>query len=90
VADIFRPRLRYSPLLRKVVVSYIDDGVIMVAGGTRLMAMNGLMETFEDCMDVARGRGMRFSVLKTEWIGMGKGVWPGLIVLGIPEGLAFH
>ena len=75
VADIFRPRLKYSPSLRSVTVSFVDDGVVVVAGDTKEMVVGRMEEVFEDCVEVARGRGMCFSGLKTEWIGFGRDDW---------------
>jgi len=75
VADIFRPRLRYSPSVRSVTVSYVDDGGVVVAGESVRVVKNRLEEVFGECSEVARGRGMGFSGLKTEWIGFGNHDW---------------
>ena len=47
----------------------------MVAGESPLMVKNRLEEVFAECSDMARGRGMGFSGLKTEWIGFGAYDW---------------
>jgi len=66
IADIFRPRLKVSPSIRSLVVSYVDDGGIMVAGESVVMVKGRLEEVFLDCSVVASGRFMSFSGLKTE------------------------
>lgn len=58
IADIFRPRLRYTPAIRRVVSSYVDDGLILVAADSRGKAVRQLKEVFLDCYSVAKGRGM--------------------------------
>ena len=75
VADIFRPRLQYSRSITSLTVSYVDDGVITMAGDTRGMVKGRLEESFVECRIVAVGHGMPFSKLKTEWIGFGDGDW---------------
>ena len=75
VADIFRPRLQYSRSITSVTVSYVDDGVIAMAGDTRGMVKGRLEESFVECRIVAVGHGIPFSRLKTEWIGFGDGDW---------------
>jgi len=75
LADIFRPRLRYSPSVRSIGVSYVDDGVIAVAGESVRVVKQRLEEVFSESVRVARGRGMWFSGLKTEWIGFGDHDW---------------
>jgi len=75
VADIFRPRLQYSPSVRSACFSYVDDGVVAVAGESVLAVRNRLEEVFEDCSRVARGRHMGFSGLKTKVIGFGAHDW---------------
>jgi len=71
VADIFEPRLGYSPSVRTVVSSYVDDGVILVAFNSRDLTRYTMAELFKDCDRIARGRKMRFSTIKTKWIGFG-------------------
>jgi len=72
MADIFRPQLQVSPSCRSMVISYIDGGLIGVAGDSVGMVRNRLEEVFGGCVETARGREMGFSGLKTRWIGFGK------------------
>src|SRR5207237_10134565 len=67
VADVFTPRMRYSPGVRQLIVSYVDDGVIMVAARSCETAEYHAGELFADCDRIARFRGMGFSALKTQW-----------------------
>jgi len=83
VADEFRPRLRYGPALRSVVVSYVDNRVIMGAGDTREMGVGWLEELFCDCVAVANGPGIGFSVLKTEWTGFRQGILHQVLVYDV-------
>jgi len=83
IADIFKPRLRVSPSVRSLVVSYVDDGGIVVAGDWIRMVQGRLEEVFSDCMQGANGRGMTFSGLKTEWIGFGKEDWGSCTLGGV-------
>jgi len=46
IADIFIPRLRYGSSIRRIVVSYIDDAVILIAADGMESAVNCLVETF--------------------------------------------
>jgi len=82
VADIFEPPLRYSPSVRTVVSSYVDDGVILVASDSRDLTRYTMAELFKDCDRIARGRKMGFSVIKTKWIGFGGTVWEDLDIDG--------
>ena len=82
VADIFEPRLRYSPSVRTVVSSYMDDGGILVASDSRDLTRYTMAELFEDCDRVARGRKMGFSAIKTKWIGFGGTAWEDLDIGG--------
>jgi len=82
VADIFESRLRYSPSVRTVVSSYVDDGVILVASDSRDLTRYTMAELFKDCDRVARGRKMRFSTIKTKWIGFGETTWQNLDIDG--------
>jgi len=82
VADIFEPRLRYSPSVRAVVSSYVDDGVILVASDSRDLTRYTMAELFKDCDRVARGRKMGFSAIKTKWIGFGGTTWEDLNIDG--------
>jgi len=81
VADIFRCRLVYTPSRRSMVASYVDDGVILVAADSQLMAVSMMVEIWEDCRRVARLRNMDFSSLKTGWIGFGDTRW-GSVEIG--------
>jgi len=82
VADIFEPPLRYSPSVRTVVSSYVDDGVILVASDSRDLTRYTMAEVFKDCTRVARGRKMGFSTSKTKWIGFGGTTWDDLDIDG--------
>jgi len=39
-----------------------------------------MMEEFEDCNRIAKMRNMSFALKKTEWMGMDKGRWKGLVM----------
>jgi len=82
VADIFGPRLRYSPSVRTLVSSYVDDRVILVASDSRDLTRYNMAEVFRDCDRVARGRRMGFSAIKTKWIGFGGITWEDLDIDG--------
>src|SRR5437588_344292 len=82
VADVFTPRMRYSPGVRQLIVSYVDDGVIMVAARSCEAAQYHAGELFADCDRIARARGMGFSALKTQWIGFGDKAWDGMDLMG--------
>jgi len=82
VGDIFEPRLRYSPSVRTVVSSYMDDGVILVASDSRDLTRYTMAELFKDCDRIARGRKMGFSAIKTKWIGFGGTMWEDLDIDG--------
>jgi len=66
MADILSPCLLCSPSVASVVLSYVDDGVIAVAGISRGTVVVRMGEVFEDCRRVAGLRGMGFSVMKTQ------------------------
>lgn len=66
-----------------MVVSYVDDGAILIAADSMAMAKDGLVETYEDCNRIAVGRGMGFNVIKTKWIGFGDRAWDGLDLGGL-------
>lgn len=83
IADMFSPRIRVGPSLRRMVISYVDDGTILVVAESMDMAKHGLVEAYEDCNRVAVGRGMRFSAIKTKWIGFGDRGWDGLEMSGL-------
>ena len=59
------------------MLSYVDDGMVVVAGASKEVCAMTLSETFDDMDRVARGRGMGFSVIKTDWLGFGRG-WDGI------------
>ena len=82
VADIFDPRLRYSPSVRAVVSIYVDDGVMLVASDSRDLTRYMMAELFKDCDRVARGRKIGFSAIKTSWIGFGVTTWEDLDIDG--------
>jgi len=82
VADIFRCRLKYTPTVRRAVLSYVDDGLVVVAGSSREVCAMMLSETFDDIDRVARGWGMSFSAIKTDWLGFGGG-WDGIDIGGV-------
>ena len=82
VADILEPRLRYSPPVRTVVSSYVDDGVILVASYSRDLTRYTMAEVFKDSDRVARGRKIGFSTIKTKWIGFGGTTWDDLDIDG--------
>ena len=82
VADIFEPRLRYSPSVRTVVSSYVDDVVILLASDSRDLTRYMMAEIFPDCDRVGRGRKMGFSTIKTRWIGFGGTAWEDLDIDG--------
>jgi len=63
VADIFRPRLKYTPVVRSFVSSYGDDSLIAVAGDSMAMVRGQLEEVYEDSSCVVQGRSMKFSDL---------------------------
>jgi len=74
-ADIFGPRLKYTPLLQLFVSSYVDDGLVAATGDSIAMVTGPIEEVYENCSQVARGGGRQFSALKMEWIGFGKDDW---------------
>ena len=82
VLNIFEPRLRYSPSVRTVLSSYVEDEVILVASDSRNLTTNTMAEWFKDCDRIARGRRMGFSVIKTKWIGFGGTTWEDLDIDG--------
>jgi len=82
VADIFLCRLKYTPTVRRAVLSYVDDGLVVVAGSSREVCAMMLSVIFDDMDRVARGRGMSFSAIKTDWVGFGGG-WDGIDIGGI-------
>jgi len=82
VADIFEPCLRYSPPVRTVVSSFVDDGVILVASDSRDLTRYTMTELFKDCDRIAKRRNMGFSAIKTKWIGFGGTTWEDLDING--------
>jgi len=83
IADIFRPRMKVSPSIHSLVVSYVDDGGIMVAGDSVAMVKGRFEEVFLDCSTVASGRFMSFSGLKTDWIVFGDDDWGSCMLGGV-------
>jgi len=83
VADIFEPRILCTPVRRRITVSYVDDGVIIVAADTEDLARYTLTEAFDLCNTIAGKRGMGFSPSKIGFIGFGDRVWDGLAIGGI-------
>jgi len=81
-ADIFRCRLKYTLTVRRAVLLYVDNRLVIVAGASREVCAVVLSETFEDMDRVAQGRGMGFSAIKTDWLGFGGG-WDGMDIGGI-------
>lgn len=59
-------------------MSYVDDGVILVATGNKNKTKQQLVECFEDCKRIVKERGMDFSMKKLDWMGIGKGEWGNL------------
>jgi len=84
IADIFRCRLRYSQGLRSAVLSYVDDGLVLVAGDSKAQCVAAVQEVNEDMVRVARGRGMGFSAIKSSWIGFG-GRWDAMELGGVEK-----
>src|SRR5205807_2226025 len=82
VADVFTPRMRYSPGVHQLIVSYVDDGVIMVAARSCEAVQYHAGELFADCDRIAWDRGIGFSTLKTQWIGFGDKAWDGMDLMG--------
>jgi len=82
VADIFEPHLRYSPSVRTVIGSYVDDSVILVASDSKDLTRYTMVELFKDYDRGARGRRMGFSAIKTKWIGFGGTAWECLDING--------
>jgi len=90
VADVFVPRMRYTPTVRQVVFSYVDDGVILVTTPDKQHTTRVMQDVFEDCDHVGKARNMGFSSLKTKWIGFGSDNWDGMYLNGVkrePEGV---
>jgi len=83
VADILKPRLRYTPTVRHVVTSYVDDGVILVATNNQEYTKDIIRGLFDDCDRIGRERGMGFSLIKTKWIGFGDRPWSDMGINGV-------
>jgi len=79
VEEIFKPRVLHTPTRSCIVSSYVDDGTIAVAGKTQKIAMDLIVEIFDDCNQIAKLWNMTFALKKTEWMGMGKKRWEGLV-----------
>ena len=65
-----------------MLMSYVDDAVIAVAANTRSAARAVMMDVVLECDAIARESGMGFSVIKTNWIGMGSSAWEGVEIMG--------
>ena len=78
VEEIFKPRILHTPARSCIVSSYVDDGMIAVAGESQKIAMDLMVDIFEDCNRIAKQPNMSFALKKTEWMGMGKKRWNGL------------
>jgi len=83
VADIFAARLRYTPTIRQLVSSYVDDGVILVATNDREQTMCIVEEVFKNCDRIGMFRGMGFSTIKTKRIGFGDRACDARIINGV-------
>ena len=83
VADMFRSRICCRIDLRRMVSSYVDDGVILVSTENKRKTKHQPVECFEDCKKIAKERGMDFSEKKLDWMGIGKGDWGKLEMGGI-------
>ena len=66
-----------------MVLSYVDDGLIGVAGDSVGIVKNRLEEVYGGCVETAVSRGMGFSGLKTRWIGFGRHDWDMLGLNGV-------
>ena len=82
MADMFKSRICCKIDLRRMVTSYVDDGVILVSTGTKRKTKHEPKECFRDCVKIARERGMNFSVKKMDWMGIGEGEWGELEIEG--------
>ena len=49
-----------------MVTSYVDDGAILVATNSIENTNEEMKNTLQECKDIARNRGMDFSVKKME------------------------
>lgn len=70
IADVLTPQIRYGPLVRTMVSAYVDDDAIAIAADSRALACSTGIEIFCDCSRIAHLRGLGFSALKTESIGI--------------------
>ena len=75
VADMFKSRICCRIDLRRMVSSYVDDGVILVSTSNKEKTKRQLIECFKECKEIAKARGMDFSEKKLDWMGIGKGDW---------------
>ena len=80
VADMFISRICCRMDLRRMVVSYVDDGVILVSTGNKKKTKQELMNCFGECKEVAKERGMDFRLKKLDWMGIGEGEWSDLVI----------
>ena len=73
VADMAKSRICYRIDLRRMVVSYVDDGVILVSTGNKKKTKQESMKCFGECKEVAKEKGMDVSLKKLDWMGIGEG-----------------
>ncbi|PWW73629.1 hypothetical protein C7212DRAFT_60401, partial [Tuber magnatum] len=83
IGDVMKPRFRSGPSFGKLVMSYVDNGVIVVAGESKVKVKWVMEETYGCCKEVAGKRGMGFGSAKTEWMGFGKKDWEKVDIGGM-------
>ena len=66
VADMFKPRFSFRIGLRRMVTSYVDDGAILVSTNSVENTKEEIQKTLQECKNIARSRGMDFSMKKME------------------------
>jgi len=73
VADVLMSRIWYGPLVRIIVLCYLDGTTItiLVAVDSRSLASSVGIEMSCRCSEVAATGGLGFCALKMEWIGIG-------------------
>ena len=77
--EIFKLRILYTPTRSIMVNSYVEDGTIMTAEATKMIATELMVEILQDCNRIANPQGMSFEQKKTAWMGIGKENWPDII-----------
>ena len=75
IADMFKSRICCRMDLRRMVSSYVDDGVILVSTSNKEKTKQQLIECFKECKKIVKERGMDFSEKKLDWMGIGEGEW---------------